>query len=467
MRLDTARLIDEQRERLHQRADEHQGRGAHLLHVCSKQRIRRQVEDASEEIGRRLRLPAEPERVGRPHRPANPVAGRRAQASRRRERIRGGCVSAPSLGAGCSLLEEPCRLLVRPGRSRGEVPGDPVALVGTERSRERPVSGAPFDGIGDVVGGRAQERMAKLHPARADRDEALPLGGVERARRQAHASEGERDLGRISGVARGGDEQCAPGLVRQRLQALCEGSFDAAANGDRSDDRRRAPELGVGERRDRLEESERVPGRVGDETLADARADCPAGPGHEILRSVGLKSSELESLDPGRLEPGSVTHRQQEHDALAAEPAASEQERLARRRVEPLGVVHDGEHGRLLGSRREQADRRRGGREPVARRRRSEGEGAGQRRGLRLGDAVEEGQERPQQIGEPGERQLGLGLERPGTQNGEPGRRRGDLVEEGGLPDPGIAVDDQRRAHAATGTVQQPVDPRNLIRAPG
>jgi len=70
-------------------------------------------------------------------------------------------------------------------------------------------------------------------------------------------------------------------------------------------------------------------------------------------------------------------------------------------------------------------------------------------------------------VREPCERQLGLGLERPSTQNGESGRRRGDLVEEGDLPDPGIATDDQRRAHAATGTVQQPVDPRNLIRAPG
>jgi hypothetical protein len=149
------------------------------------------------------------------------------------------------------------------------------------------------------------------------------------------------------------------------------------------------------------------------------------------------------------------------------QPAASEQKRFAGRRVEPLGVVDDAEHGRRFGSCREQAYGRRGGGEPVARRRQPQGESARQHGGLRLGDAIEEVQERPQQIGEPGERQLGLGLERPGAQNGEPGRRRGDLVQEGGLPDPGIAVDDQRCAHAATGTVQQPVDPRNLIRAPG
>jgi len=425
------------------------------------------VECPGEDVGRLLRLPAEPERVGGPHRPADPVADRRTQASRRGERVRGGHVAAPTLCSGRRILEEACHLLVRPGRSRGEVPGDPVVLAGIERSRERPVSGAPFDWIGDVVGGRAQHRVAELNPARLGRDEPLPLGGVERARRQAHAGEGERDLGRISGVARGGDEQRAPGLVRQRLQTLREGSFDAAANGDRSDDGRRAAELGVAERRDRLEECQRVPGGVGDETLADAGAYRPAGPGHKLLRSVGLKSPELEPFDPGGLEPGSVTHRQQEHDALAAEPAAREQERFARRRVEPVGVVHDGEHGCLFGSRREKAERRRGGSEPVARRRRSQGEGARQHRGLWLGDAVEEGQERPQQIGKPGERQLGLGLERLGAQDGEPGRRRGDLVEQGGLPDPGVAVDDQCRAHAATGTVQQPVDPRTLIRAPG
>ena len=81
--------------------------------------------------------------------------------------------------------------------------------------------------------------------------------------------------------------------------------------------------------------------------------------------------------------------------------------------------------------------------------------------------AVEEWQERPQQIGEPGEWKLRLRLEWLGAQNRESGRGRNDLIEKRRLPDPGVAVHDQRRAHARAGTVQQPADPRNLIGAPG
>ena len=270
------------------------------------------------------------------------------------------------------------------------------------------------------------------------------------------------DLARLARVARRGDEQGAPRLLRQRLQPLRERSFDVAANGDRFDDRRRAAELGVGERRDRLVQRQRVPARLHDEAITNPRAHRSSGPGGELGRGIGRKSPELESLDPGRRQPRSVAHRQEEDHALAPQPATGEQERLAGWRVQPVGVVDHGEHRPLLGSGREQADGCRRGGEPVARGRRSEGEGARQHRGLRRGDSVKERQERPQQIGEPGERQLRLCLERSGTQHREPGGSRDGRIEERGLPDPWFAVHDQGRAHAEAGTIKEPADARNL-----
>lgn len=374
--VDAVGFLDEHGEHFHDRAGAHQRRATQLLHLRSKQRVRGQVQDAGEEIGGGLRLPSQSECVRRTDRAADPIAGPRAQASRRRERVRGRRVASPSLGRDRGLLEVARHLLVRPCGRRREVPCDAILLGLIEDLRERPVRAAPLDGIGDVVDRRAQQGMEEVDAARVHRDQSLALRGLERGHLEAEAGQRTPDLARLARVARRGEEQGAPRLLRQRLQPLRERPLEGGAGGDRLDDRRRAVELGVGERRKDLVQRQRVPARLHDEAIANTRAHRSSGPGGELGRGIGRKSPELETLDPGRRQPRSVADRQEEDHALAPQPATGEQERLAGWRVQPVRVVDHGEHRPLLGSGREQADGCRRGGEPVARGRRSEGEGA-------------------------------------------------------------------------------------------
>ena len=88
-----------------------------------------------------------------------------------------------------------------------------------------------------------------------------------------------------------------------------------------------------------------------------------------------------------------------------------EQQRLGARSVEPVGVVDEHEHGLVLRVRREEAQRRRADREAVLRVGRPQRERAAERVGLRLAGSVERAERRPQQLEQPAERHVRLGLD--------------------------------------------------------
>jgi hypothetical protein len=128
-------------------------------------------------------------------------------------------------------------------------------------------------------------------------------------------------------------------------------------------------------------------------------------------------------------------------------------------------IVHDDEHGRFLGGRRQQAERRRGHGEPVARHGRAERQRPGQRGLLGTGNPAEQVQDRTQQLGKTRERQLRFHLERPSPQHLEISRRSGGVLEQPRFPDARLTVENQRRALAAASTGDQAIELRSLVLA--
>ena len=104
------------------------------------------------------------------------------------------------------------------------------------------------------------------------------------------------------------------------------------------------------------------------------------------------------------------TRRAEHDDALGAEPARDEDERLARRVVEPVDVVGDDQQRPLLGRGGQQRQHPGRDREAVEGRRRLQRQRAAERARLHLGDPVAQGQQRRQQLQQAGERDVGLRL---------------------------------------------------------
>jgi hypothetical protein len=204
--------------------------------------------------------------------------------------------------------------------------------------------------------------MAELELAALERDEARLLGGLEVAERDPERRGRAREDSEVAGVARGREHEHATGGLRQPLDAAHVGRGDA--RGDRNGPRERAggqaPGIGC-----ELEQRERVAARGGVEALGDLRSDVRRP---QERRGVGA----AQPADPQHAEVGAVeqrrlalAYRKDERDRVGDQPPGREQQRLGARPVEEVGVVHQQGEGRLLGTRGQQAQRRRPDREAV------------------------------------------------------------------------------------------------------
>ena len=103
--------------------------------------------------------------------------------------------------------------------------------------------------------------------------------------------------------------------------------------------------------------------------------------------------------------------------------------------------------------------------EAVARFRRTEGERAAQRIGLRAGQLLYVSEDRPRKLQQTRERELGFGFDAASLQHGEPFRppRRG--LEQRGLSDPGLSDEDEACRASVTRLPEQAVYPRELVRS--
>ena len=273
-----------------------------------------------------------------------------------------------------------------------------------------------------------------------------------------------------AGLHRGGDQQRLAGGVGQVGELAGERGLDLLARGDRPGQRLAAGELVGAQAARHLGQRERVAAGGGDEVLGDRVGDAVArlaleqrGGGRVVQALDGLGGDALEGVQHRLDRPGGA----EQDDALGAEPAGDEDQRLAGGVVEPVDVVGGDEVGLLLRRGAQQRQHGRGDGEAVERGRRLQRQRAAQRARLHLGDAVAQGQQRGQQLQQARERDVGLGLEAPRAQDPEVALRGGveGRAQQGGLADSGLAVEQERRALAVLGAVQQILYVRGLARA--
>ncbi len=222
-------------------------------------------------------------------------------------------------------------------------------------------------------------------------------------------------------------------------------------------------ELLAGEHPGDLEQRERVPRRGLQHAARDGlRHRHLAARLQQLGRSVGGQRAELDRLDVlARVAVRPLA--EQDGDAPVGQPPCGEPQRVERRLVEPLRVVHQAHDGPLLGGQREQPEQRRADREPRLRRDRLERQRAGQRRGLRLRQPGAQGEHRRAQLRERRERHPDLRLDaaRPQHRHALGGLDRG--LQQRRLAHPGLASHHEHLAPAAARGLQRAQQASELL----
>jgi hypothetical protein len=275
------------------------------------------------------------------------------------------------------LGERRSHLLVGGDSGGREVPRPPLAI---DRRGQRAVRCPLFGGGQRAIGDRAEQRVAEREPAVGDGDQPGRLRGLERAQVEPRGGE----LVERAGLARRRDRQCTASGLGQRVEPVAERPLDAGADRHRLLDRFGAAALGLAQQTRQLEQRQWVAAGRAEQPRCDLAGDRAALL-QQRRRRGSVEPAEHQLGHARRLASDRLAgpRREQQHNPLLLEPAGDEHERLARRRVEPRSVVDGGQHGRALGRRGEQTQRRRVEREAIARHRRPEREGARERRALR------------------------------------------------------------------------------------
>jgi hypothetical protein len=211
------------------------------------------------------------------------------------------------------------------------------------------------------------------------------------------------------GLHRGGDEQRLARRGGQVGELAGEGLLDPLAGRHRPDHRLAARQLIGAQRARDLGERERVAVRGGDQVRGDVVVDAVLGLAPQQLgRRRVVERCDRERLDAGERADDLADRagRADQHDALGAQPARDEDQRVARRVVEPVHVVGEHDERPLLGGRGEQREHPGRDREAVERGRRLERQRAAQRARLDLGDLVAQRQQRREQLEQAGERDV-------------------------------------------------------------
>ena len=358
--------------------------------------------------------------------------------------------------------------LVGRERAGGLVPDGAVAVRAAvpQRGRVGAVRGPALGGARAREHGRAHERVPEGGAALVELEQAGGLGALEPLERAAERRGGAEDRAQLVAVGDGRGEHRAARLGADRVEPAPERVRDPGPDGDvvvdraRPQPRRLGGELG---QRERVAAGRRV------QPVGGVGGDRAPGPGGEQLaRGARRQALERELVEPRVVERGghARAHRDDHDDRVGQQPPGGEQQRGGRRPVEPLGVVDEHDDGPLLGDRAEHAEGGRADQVPLRRRVVGEPERRAQRGGLRARQPLDRVQHRPQQLVQPGPRELELGVDpaRAQHERAAGGRRR--VLEQRRLADPGLAADHQHAAGSPAPAREELLDPRPLCLAP-
>jgi len=198
-----------------------------------------------------------------------------------------------------------------------------------------------------------------------------------------------------------------------------EGPLDLGADRKRLVERRCVGSPRRIERARQLEQGERVPSRQRHELVRHPLGEAGRPLGEQRLRGCGRQTVDGQLRQPFGREDRllRLARGEEQHDSLGMEPTGREHERLGRGVVEPVRVVDDTEEWALAGRTGKQGQRRRGDDEPLGHRPVLQGERGAERARLMSRQLRERVHDRSQELLQPCECDLRLGLDTERTQN--------------------------------------------------
>ncbi len=194
-----------------------------------------------------------------------------------------------------------------------------------------------------------------------------------------------------------------------------------------------------------------------DDVGRDRAIQAGAEQGVGVLR---VQAVDLELGQPRRIEAtriaGARGHEQR--DRLGLEAPRGEDERLGRRRVQPLGVVDAAQHRATVAGLGQQAQQAGGDEKAILDAVEAEAQRAAQSRGLGGGEAIDELQARAHELVHAGEGQLVLGLDADAAQHRHVARAVGGVLEQRGLADPRLAAQHERGTALAACALKERIE---------
>ena len=216
--------------------------------------------------------------------------------------------------------------------------------------------------------------------------------------------------------------------------------------------------LAVELRRD-LEQRQRVAVRLRAEAIDDASGHLVTSGGEDSAGGSAVESADLElgqvRFGYRRGEP--CAEREDERDALGVEPARDEAQSFRRWPVEPLGVVHHGQHRTRFGGGRQQSEGRAVDPQRLGLSGRTQRHRRAQGVALRARQPIQAIEERAQQVCQTTEGEVRLGLDRSHGEHlaSRSGRLLSHPAHKRALADPRLPAQHEHAADAPSGRVEQ------------
>ena len=314
--------------------------------------------------------------------------------------------------------------------------------------RGRPVDRGPHERMAEAHLG------AELDQARRRRRGRRAALDPERGGRLPHQQRIAHRLGRR-------DQEQEPRRRRQLRQPLLEALLDAAGQRRPAVQPEPARQLGGRPAARQLQQRQRVAARLGHDPIAHPLVERTRHHGlQQRLRITVVQPADDELRQPLEMPlAGRLAHGEDQPDRLGPQTARHERQRLRRRAVEPLRIVHDADQRPLLRHVGQQAQDRQADEEAIRRVAVAQAERRAERLALRAGKALQAIHERRAELMQPGERELHLRLDarRPGDAAAR--RVPHQVLEQRALADAGLAAQHQRpartRAHARHQLIQR------------
>ena len=398
--------------------------------------------------------------------PSRRVRGLDRQLSRTFQECRCGREPTACLSALGGAFEVGSDVLVRHDGCLGAVPGAPIRVgPGIGRLCERAMRvRSLLRSRGSIYRG-ANERMAEGHLG-TEGDEAARLCGMRRSLLDAESPGSPPHERRVACRIARGDEsrrRASRGRAATRRSKLSWiPAWPGAGPGTPKPPAIRDKAHIVRE----LHEGEWIAARLDDQPLEHLLVEGRPQDGLEERPGIAMTKWLDVHLGQAPQRPTHLPRAEQDGDPLGCEPASREPEDLCGRAIEPLGVIDQAEEAVLLRRLGEESENRESDEERVRCRPDTKSEGDLERLALRLGQTLAKRQDRRTELLDGGERELHLAVDAGSPDDPERPGPRHRVVEERGLADSRVAMDDERPAIPVTSGLHRSVDSRSLALPP-